>query len=466
MTIYKNINELKADLQHTLTFHDPHLTIHKTDEIQNSIDKLIYTAVFSPDETLQSKTRKIIHLLAKESGVMSSSIRPLYDAIAKNQVHGFTVPAMNLRMLTYDVARSIFRVAKQKKASAFIIEIAKTESEYTDQSPIEFSTVILAAAIKENYTHPVFIQGDHCQFSAWRWKNNQEAELKRVKDWVTLLLEAGFRNIDIDGSTLVDLSKSSLQAQQKDNAYVTAEMTKHIREIESRLRKVQILEHTSTHTDPLTLWSSNSPVAIGGEIGHIGEKNSDVSDFETFMHQYINQIARGSGISKVSVQTGTSHGGVISKDGKVQKMDVDFSVLDLIGKSARSKYHLAGPVQHGASTLPMELLHKFVQSGTTEIHLSTGFQNLVYDTMPKDLRNDMYKWIKKELKSEWIDGWTEDQFIYKTRKKAWGPFKKQLWSLSEKDKNKIITAMEKYVSEIFDQLHIENTTKEVEKYFK
>ncbi len=462
--MFKNLNELKTGISSFGTFHDPHISIHNPDKITQTIDKLIYTAVFSKDEGLQVKTRKIIHLLAKETGTISSSIHPFYKAYAQEKVHGFTVPAMNLRMLTYDVARAIFRVAKAKNAGAFIIEIAKTESEYTDQVPAEFITVVLAAAIKENYFHPVFIQGDHCQFSAWRYKKDKEVELKRVKDWVTLLLEAGFRNIDIDGSTLVDLTKPSLSAQQKDNAFVTAEMTKFIREQEKKIQSFKAAKLQSNF-ETLKLWNSvTSPIAIGGEIGHIGEKNSTASDFEAFMKQYVNKIPLRSGISKVSVQTGTSHGGVVNPDGTVQKMAVDFSVLESIGKVAREKYHLAGPVQHGASTLPMESFHKFVSSKTAEIHLSTGFQNLVYDKMPNKLKEEMYSWLKKNAKEEWKEGWTEDQFIYKTRKKAWGAFKKHLWDLSEKEKSPIISAMEKYVSEIFDQLNITGTMESVEKY--
>lgn len=466
MTLYKNINELKTECQHIFTFHDPHLAIHKPEQVQDIIDKLIYTAVFSKDETLKAKVRKIIHYLAKETETSSSSIRPLYDAIGKGLLHGFTVPAMNLRMLTYDVARCIFRVAKEKNAGAFIIEIAKTESEYTNQPPAEFAAVILAAAIKENYFYPVFIQGDHCQFSNWRWKENKDTELGRVKDWVSLLLDAGFRNIDIDGSTLVDLSKPSLHAQQHDNAYVTAEMTNFIREQEKMLKDVNNIKPHEKH-ETQKLWNAAaSPIAIGGEIGHIGEKNSTAEDFEAFMKQYINKVPRGAGLSKVSVQTGTSHGGVVSPDGTVQKMDVDFSVIQSIGNVAREKYHIAGPVQHGASTLPLQSFNKFVKAKAVEIHLSTGFQNLVYDKMPKELRNEMYSWLKKNLKDEWKSGWTEDQFLYKTRKKAWGQFKKQVWDLSKNDKENIITAMEKYISDIFDQLNIKDTMESVEKYCK
>jgi hypothetical protein len=472
--MFKNLNDLKIELHHAISFHDSSLKINKKEHITHELlDKLVYTTVFSTDESLKAKTRRIIHTLALEYGSTSASIRPLYQALGEGKIHGFTVPAMNVRMMTYDTVRAMFRVAKQKKAGALIIEIARTESEYTFQPPDEFVTVVLAAAIREGYSDPIFIQGDHCQFNAKKYTADPHAEIMRIKDWVTLLLDAGFRNIDIDGSTLVDLSKPSLTAQQKDNAFVTAEMTRFIREQERKLQSFKDAKMQREHNfDPdligaetLQLWSSaTSQVVIGGEIGHIGDTNSTLEDFEAFMHQYLNQVPRGSGISKVSVQTGTSHGGIISADGKVQAMPVDFSVLETIGKVAKEKYQLAGPVQHGASTLPLGVFHKFVNAHTAEIHLSTGFQNIVYDTMPDTLRETMYTWAKKELKDEWTTGWTENQFLYKVRKKTWGPFKKELWNLSETEKRPIIYALEEYLTKIYDELHIEGTIDAVRKY--
>ncbi len=451
--MFKNLNDLKIELHHAIALHDDSFDITHPDKITHEmIDKLVYTSVFGSDDSLKAKARRIIHGLSKNLDASSASIRPLYQALGEQKVSGFTVPAMNIRMMAYDTARAMFRVAQKKKAGALIIEIAKTESEYTDQHPDEFAAVILGAALRENYKGPVFIQGDHCQFSLKRFSSDKEQELQRLRDWVTILLEAGFRNIDIDGSTLVDLSKPSLTAQQHENAYVTAEMTKFIREKETQLQR-------DNHP-----YAASSPIVIGGEIGHIGEKNSTVEDFEAFMHQYLNKIPRGSGISKVSVQTGTSHGGVISSTGEVQKMPVDFSVLESIGKVAKEKYHLAGPVQHGASTLPMDVFNTFVKSHTAEIHLSTGFQNIVFDTMPAALRDEMYEWAKKELKDEWATGWTENQFLYKVRKKTWGPFKKQLWHLSEAEKKPIIHALEEYIGKIYDELKIEGTMDTVKQY--
>jgi hypothetical protein len=101
------------------------------------------------------------------------------------------------------------------------------------------------------------------------------------------------------------------------------------------------------------------------------------------------------------------------------------------GSSSISR--LAGAVQHGASTLPDEAFDRFPATGTAEVHLATGFQNIVYDSkhFPDDLRVRIYDYLKREAASEMKAGDTEEQFFYKTRKKGWGPFKKELWELPE-----------------------------------
>jgi tagatose-1,6-bisphosphate aldolase non-catalytic subunit AgaZ/GatZ len=128
-------------------------------------------------------------------------------ARGKGEFGGFTVPAINLRGMTYDLARAIFRVAKRNSSGAFIFEIAKSEIGYTNQPPIEYASMVLAAAIKENYTGPVFIQGDHFQVNAAKFKENPEKEVEGLKTLITDAINAGFYNIDIASSTIVDLSK-------------------------------------------------------------------------------------------------------------------------------------------------------------------------------------------------------------------------------------------------------------------
>src|SRR5437660_7806747 len=269
-----------------------------------------------------------------------------------------------------------------------------------------------AAALREGFTGPLFVQGDHVQVNAKKYAADAGAELTALRTLIEEELHAGFYNIDVDTSTLVDLSHKTLDEQQRVNYERAAELTKFIRDREP---------------DGVT-------VSVGAEIGEVGGKNSDVHELKAFMEGYNRTLERfgtSPGISKISVQTGTSHGGVVLPDGSIAKVQLDLAALKALSHDARTKYRLGGAVQHGASTLPPEAFSKFPECEAVEIHLATNFQTLVFDppALPADLRREVNAWVKTEAKDEWKKGDTEEQFIYKSRKKAIGPFKRRFWDL-------------------------------------
>jgi len=201
-------------------------------------------------------------------------------------------------------------------------------------------------------------------------------------------------------------------------------------------------------------------VSVGGEIGEVGEKNSTVEEFEAFMEGYRAALPEGmEGISKISVQTGTSHGGVPLPDGSVAEVALDFGVLKTISQVARSRYGLSGTVQHGASTLPDEAFHRFVQSDASEVHLATGFQNMVYESahLPEDLKADVAAWLTEHCAAERKEGQTEAQFLYKTRKKGFGPFKERFWTLPEPVRAAIGRELEDKLQFLFEQLAVKGS---------
>ena len=79
---------------------------------------------------------------------------------------------------------------------------------------------------------PVFLQGDHFQFNATRWAADPAAEVEGSGDLVREAVAAGFLNIDIDASTLVDLAQPTIAEQQRVNAERTADLTRLVREVE------------------------------------------------------------------------------------------------------------------------------------------------------------------------------------------------------------------------------------------
>jgi fructose/tagatose bisphosphate aldolase len=413
-----------------------------------AMDGLVRQAAFgTPEEREQA--RWLIWEIGQQAGVRPASIHELYLARGRGEVPPFTTPAINIRVLAYDSARAVFRAAQRLGVGAVVCEIARSEIGYTEQRPAEYVAVMTGAALREGFTGPLFIQGDHVQVNAKKYATAPDAELQAVRTLIEEELHAGFYNIDVDTSTLVDLSQPTLDEQQRVNYERAAELTAFVRDREPK----------------------GVTVSVGAEIGEVGGKNSDVHELKAFMEGYTRALKRRgpyAGISKISVQTGTSHGGVVLADGSIAKVQLDLEALKALSNDARTRYGLGGAVQHGASTLPPEAFGHFPACEAIEIHLATNFQNIVFDhaALPADVRTEINEWVKAECKDEWKKGDTEQQFIYKSRKKAIGPFKRRLWDLPADVRAAIGHELETMFAFLFEQLRVVNTQSIVDRYVK
>jgi fructose/tagatose bisphosphate aldolase len=425
------IQELVELLDGSLVLTDHHTEIKDTIHLQDNIHKLANLSAFG-NKLEKGAAQYIIRRAALAFGAIPSSIIELYLARGRGEIPlTFTVPAINMRMMAFDSARTVFRVAKEMNAGAFIFEIARSEMGYTDQRPAEYTSNVLAAAIAEGYSGPVFIQGDHFQVSAKRYASSPEMEVQAVEDLTKEAIAAGFYNIDIDTSTLVDITKSTVPEQQKLNYTLSAMYSAYIR----------------------SLQPEGIQVSIGGEIGEVGGHNSTEEELRAYMDGYrmelFKQAPNAIGLSKISIQTGTSHGGVPLPDGSIAKVNLDFGILLKLSRLARSLYGMGGTVQHGASTLPESAFGKFVESEAVEVHLATNFQNMIFDRLPYELRLEMYSHLDKNSASERKPDMTDEQFYYKTRKNAIGPYKAKTWQLPLETKKEIGQALEDQFRKLF-----------------
>ena len=432
-TVYASVDELRSAL-------GPGAVANLVDHI----DDLVWTSTFAADTAVRDEARAAIRKAAEARGCGPASIQTLYEAMGRGELKGFTVPAINIRTMTYEFARAVLRVLKRINGGPVLFEIARSEIGYTEQRPGEYAASIMAAAVKEGWTHPVFIQGDHFQINAKKFAADAAAEVKAVKDLIDEAVPAGFYNIDLDSSTLVDLSKPTLAEQQRLNYEVGADLHRHARSVET----------------------TGVTISLGGEIGEVGGKNSTVEELEAYMDGYIAALPAGmKGVSKISVQTGTEHGGVVLPDGSIKEVAVDFDTLLKLSRVARTKYGLAGAVQHGASTLPQDMFDRFPDTETAEIHLATEFQNIIYAHTPKELLDQVYAWLAANCADERKGGQTDEQFYYKTRKKGFAPFKRQFWSLNEAATGPMLRELEAKFELLFRQLGLIGTRKQLEKYY-
>lgn len=442
------LKEMLNLLEGSLVFKDHKADIVDLKRLQKNIHKLAEISALGKDPQ-KGLAQYIIRQAALAAGAIPSSIIELYLARGRGEIpFTFTVPAINLRMLSFDSACTVFRVAKEMNAGAFIFELARSEMGYTDQRPAEYASSVLAAAIAEGYHGPVFIQGDHFQVSAKRYASTPDSEVQAVKDLTKDAIAAGFYNIDIDTSTLVDITKKTVPEQQVLNYSLSAMYSALIRSAQPK----------------------GVQVSIGGEIGEVGGHNSTEEELRAYMDGYRVELSRQTpeaiGLSKISIQTGTSHGGIVLPDGSRAKVNLDFDILRELSRVARSAYGMGGTVQHGASTLPENAFGKFVESEAVEVHLATNFQNIIFERLPAALVSDIYAYLDKNHASERKPEMTDIQFYDKTRKYAVGPFKAQTWNLQASTKKEISKALEDQFRKLFGYLGVQGTRQVVDQKIK
>jgi len=379
------------------------------DGLASSIGVLARLGAFGDDEVTLN-THRLTWEISLALGIFPASIDALYRKISMNTVRNFTVPAMNMRAIAFQSARGVFHAMKELNVGAAIFELSRGEIGFTGQRPHEYAISILCAAIAEGHVGPVFLQGDHFQISATRYAENPEAEVEAVEALISEAVSAGFYNIDIDTSTLVDLSYDDVDAQQKPNYSLGAHFANFTRNIEPE----------------------GVTISLGGEIGEVGEQNSTVEEVNAYLNGFESATPDNQpGMTNMSIQSGTRHGGNVLPDGTFGDMPIDFSLIGKLSAACRVPHGLAGCVQHGASMLTLEKIAKLPDAMCIEVHLAAAFLNAVYDNLPEALVKEADNWAKKNFVEEWKPEWSEAQFLHHARRYPVGPFKHTWWNATD-----------------------------------
>lgn len=446
--LWDSSTAMLADHEDVMSVDDGKLFIKNKEGFRAAMYQLAANSALNQNPEVRDVARWIVWEGSQQLGCASSSIHDLYMARGRGEWDGSTIPAINVRTMTYEMACTIFERLKKYNAKGAIFEIAKSEIGYTDQRPAEYSATILAAAIATGWEAPVFLQGDHFQVKKKDYDTDPKAAIEDAKTLIKEAIEGGFYNIDLDTSTLVVLDRATPVEEQRDNAEVAAELTKFIREVEPK----------------------GITVSVGGEIGEIGRGNSTPIELRAYMEVFNEALPDGmAGLSKMSIQTGTSHGGVVGPDGELVDVKIDFKVLEALGIIARDEFGMGGVVQHGASTLPETAFGLFADRDTLEVHLATAFQNTILDhgAFPPALREAIYAYIGEHCLDMWNkDKMSKAQFRYKARKKALGPMQHEIWAIPMWRKGMIMSSLDKQLQMIFDGLKVEDNGAHVDAHIK
>ncbi|WP_439496259.1 class II fructose-bisphosphate aldolase [Bosea sp. (in: a-proteobacteria)] len=406
------------------------------------VDRWAETAALAEPEA-RSVAIWAIREAALAAGIVPASVQELYLACAAGTWSGKTVPAMNLRGWTYQTCRAVFRAASELDSKLFIFEQAVGEALYAQQPPLEYAAGVLAAALREGHEGPVFLQADHDQINAKAYLADPKAEIRKLEAIMREQVAAGLYSIDIDASTVVDLALPTVEDQQRVNAELTAHFTEFVRGIEPE----------------------GVTISLGAEIGEVGHENTTPEELRAFMKVYLEEMARRGRnlpiVSKISINSGTYHGGKVLPDGTLAPVNVDYELLRTISTICRTEFDMAGAVQHGASTLPGEQLARFPAAEAVEIHLALGFNNLIFDhpSLPQALKDQIRDYTFAHHAAERAPGETDAQFFYNTRKKSWKVMKQPFWEMPAQTQAEIMASLQTMFRNMFTWMNVGNTSR-------
>jgi hypothetical protein len=146
---------------------------------------------------------------------------------------------------------------------------------------------------------------------------------------------------------------------------------------------------------------------------------------------------------------------------------IDQELLADFAKIARELYSLVGIGIDDIASMEPEQLERMPKSGVIELLINDRLQNIIFDhsNFPLGLREEIHSHIETHHSEERRTNWTDEEFYFRFRKKAWGAFKKQLWAMDERSKHAILADVETEIGMLFDKLGLLNTRKLIEKYY-
>ena len=78
-------------------------------------------------------------------------------------------------------------------------------------------------------------------------------------------------------------------------------------------------------------------------------------------------------------------------------------------------------------------------------------------SFPQDLKDEIYAYLRENMADERGENDTDEQFLYKTRKKAWGPFKQRVWDMPEQMRADIGGRLQEKFEFLYDKLGATNS---------
>jgi hypothetical protein len=145
--MYRDLEDMRQSLAQILTWENGAVTAFVGDSLPpGAVDALARNAVFHPDPTIRTQLRQVLRGAAAFRGIRLAT---LGEAPAG---HGVRL-AVRLGGHCYDLARLVLRSAGARGAGSVVFEQG-----WAGQSPWEFSALLAAAALRENWRFPLHLR--------------------------------------------------------------------------------------------------------------------------------------------------------------------------------------------------------------------------------------------------------------------------------------------------------------------
>ena len=395
-----------------------------------AMDRLVWSAVFGERAGAGGGALAALGAGADDRGAAGLDPRPLPRARA-----GRVPAASPCRPSTcgcWPTTRRARCSARPKAldGGAVILEIARSEIGYTDQRPAEYVAVIIAAALREGFTGPLFIQGDHFQVNAKKYATDPEAEVGEVKSSSREEVAAGFYNIDVDTSTLVDLSRPD--ARRAAAGQLRA------------LRRDHRLHPRAGAEGRHGLGGRRDRRGGPQELDGRGAARLHARAISAHAGRGSAPARRASARSRCRPAPRTA--AWCCPTAPSPQVKLDFDALEALSRRRASATGWAGAVQHGASHAAEQAFGNFPRLEACEIHLATNFQNMVFDhpDFPAELSGRIYALARRE-RPERAEGRatpTSSSTTRRARRRS-GPSSRRCWSLPQDIRDAIAADLER-----------------------
>lgn len=356
---------------------------------EERIDALVYNAMFQPSERVRYFLAWLIRQVAAGNAIYPSSLQGWYARVGRGQAPSFTIPALRLRMISYAAGRAAFRAMRETGAGAVVFSLDGAAK--PAQSPLDYATCLLAAAIREGYEGPLFLEADFLRA--------QPGADERLKELVGEALNAGFFNLEFGLTRLKNLSLPDPTEQEQAYSTDCAALAGFVRQAE--------------------------PAGVGSAIGIrfdaaleqlVLRLRTFVPGFET---EFTSRAGHVPGIGKFDLSLGR-----VEDLGQAK----DFAEVAL------REFYLPTSVSLEGEAVEDELIEAVATFPWVGVNLGARLeaQMFVHPAFPSQLRQEMQRWLETACpgRGDSVRPWAYEQF------------KRELWDLPEEIQEAIMAELQ------------------------